>query len=104
MSLWIAVLATAFGCFLLKVAGMTAPRRLLDNPRVRNFAMIVPVALLAALVGLETFADDQELVIDIPRLAGVGAAVVALSLRAPFLVVLLVAALTAAGLRAAGLG
>jgi len=52
---------------------------------------------------VQTFADGQALVID-ARLAGVAAAVIALLLRAPFLVVVLVAAVTAAVLRAAGLG
>lgn len=102
MMLWIAVLATAVGCYLLKLAGLSAPRRLLDQPLVRRFALIVPVALLAALIAVQAAADGRELVLDIPRLAGLGAAVVALLLRAPFLVVLLAAAATAAGLRAMG--
>ncbi|QVQ53115.1 AzlD domain-containing protein [Spiractinospora alimapuensis] len=104
MSMWIAVLVTGVGCLLLKVVGMTAPRRLLDNPRIADFATIVPVALLAALIGLETFTSGQSLTVDVPRVAAVAAAAVALALRAPFLVVLLVAAATAAGLRAVGVG
>lgn len=104
MSLWIAIVVTGVGCLLLKVIGMTAPRRLLDDPRVADFATIVPVALLAALIGLETFTVGQSIGVDIPRVAAIGAAAVALTLRAPFLVVLLVAAATAAGLRAIGVG
>jgi hypothetical protein len=61
----------------------------------------MPVALLAALVAVQTLAGDQALVID-ARVAGLAAAVVALLLRAPFLVVVLVAAATAAALRAWG--
>lgn len=102
MTLWVAILGTAAGCYLLKLAGMAAPRRLLDHPTLQRFAMIVPVALLAALIAVQAAADGQELVLDVPRLAGLGAAAVALLLRAPFLVVLVVAAATAAGLRAAG--
>jgi hypothetical protein len=81
---------------------MTAPRRLLEAPAVRRFAIIAPVALLAALITVQGFAEGQQLVLDLPRTAGLGAAVVALLLRAPFLVVLVVAAATAAGLRALG--
>ena len=99
MTVWIAVLATATGCYALKLAGLAAPRRLLEHRGVRWFAERVPVALLAALVAVQAVASGRSLVLDGPRLAGIGAAVVALLLRAPFLVVLLVAAGTAAGLR-----
>ncbi|MDS1269379.1 AzlD domain-containing protein [Lipingzhangella sp. LS1_29] len=104
MSLWIAVLVTALGCFALKLAGLAAPQRLLNQPHVQRFAAIVPVALLAALIVLETFAAGQRIELDAPRLAGVSAAALALLLRAPFLLVLVVAAATTASLRLAGLG
>jgi hypothetical protein len=52
-------------------------------------------------VAVQTFADGQALVID-ARAAGLAAAVVALVLRAPFLAVVLIAAVTAAVLRATG--
>lgn len=102
-SLWIAVLATSAGCYALKLAGLTVPQAVLDNPRVRAFAELVPVALLAALSAVQSVASGQTLELDPARLAGIGAAAVALLLRAPFLVVIVVAAATAAALRAAGL-
>src|SRR5258706_16424701 len=49
-------------------------------------------------------AKGSSLVFDPARLAGLAAAVLALMLRAPFLVVILAAAGTAAGLRLAGIG
>ena len=101
--LWIAVLVTAAGCYLLKLTGLTVPRSVLDNPRVRRFAELVPVALLAALTAVQTLGAGQALAIDPARLAGLGAAVLALLLRAPFLVVIVVAAGTAAALRALGI-
>ncbi|AAZ55175.1 putative membrane protein [Thermobifida fusca YX] len=104
MMLWIAVVATGLGCYLLKYAGMAAPRALLDHPLVRRFAMAVPVALLAALIALQTVAEGNQLVVDLPRLGGIAAAVVALLLRVPFLLVLVIAAATTASLRALGLG
>lgn len=104
MNLWAAVAVTAAGCYLLKLAGLAAPRRLLDHPLTRSFAMIVPVALLAALIALQAVTDGQELVLDLPRLAGLAAAALVLTLRGPFLLVLLTAAATAATLRALGLG
>lgn len=99
MTVWLAVLVTGAACFALKYAGLAAPRRVLDYPQVGRFAALVPVALLSALIAVQTFASGQALVVDGPRLAGLGAAVVALLLRAPFLVVLVVAAAVTAALR-----
>jgi branched chain amino acid efflux pump len=99
---WVAVLVTAAGCYALKLTGLVVPKGVLSNPRVRRFAELVPIALLAALVAVQSFASGQSLTIDPARLAGLGAAVVALLLRAPFLVVVIVAAGTAAVLRALG--
>jgi branched-subunit amino acid transport protein len=99
---WIAVLATAAGCYGLKLAGLTVPQRLLASRRVRRFAELVPVALLAALSAVQSATSGQAIELDPARLAGIGAALVALVLRAPFLVVIVAAAGVAAGLRAAG--
>jgi branched-subunit amino acid transport protein len=100
---WIAVLATAAGCYAFKLAGLTVPQRVLASPRIRRFAELVPVALLAALSVVQTVASGQAFDLDPARLAGLGAAVVALLLRAPFLLVIVAAAGTAAALRAAGI-
>lgn len=100
---WIAVLATSAGCYALKLAGVTVPRRVLDRPRVRRFAELVPVALLAALSAVQTVTAGHRIDLDPARLAGLCAAVIALMLRAPFLVVIVVAAAAAAGLRALGI-
>ncbi|MEI6375210.1 MAG: AzlD domain-containing protein, partial [Actinomycetes bacterium] len=51
---------------------------------------------------VQTFASGQSLVLD-ARVAGVAAGAVALILRAPFLVVVIVAGVVAAGLRYWGL-
>lgn len=95
---WAAILAAAAGCYLLKLFGLSLPARVLETPRVRRAAGVVPVALLAALVAVQVVADGSRLVPD-ARLAGLAAAAVALALRANFLVVVLVAAATAAALR-----
>ncbi len=100
--IWIAVLATSAGCYAFKLAGLTVPQRVLASPRMRRFAELVPVALLAALAAVQTATSGHSLVFDPERLAGMAAAVVALLLRAPFLVVIVAAAGTAAALHAAG--
>lgn len=99
--IWAAVLAGSIGCYLEKLAGYLLPHSVLENARVRRVSGLLPVALLAALVAVQTFATGQTLVID-ARAAGLAVAVVALILRAPFLVVVLAAAVTAAVLRALG--
>lgn len=101
---WLAVIVCAVGCYLLKLAGMSVPARVLERPVVRRLADLLPVALLAALIAVQVLTGtdrhgDPALAVD-ARLAGLGAALLALLLRAPFLVVVVVGALTAAVLRA----
>ena len=63
-----------------------------------------PVALLAALVVVQTVAGDAGALVVDARLVAVGVAVVLLLLRANFLVIVLAAGATAALLRALGWG
>jgi branched-subunit amino acid transport protein len=93
------VLATVVGCYLLKLAGYSLPPRVHEHPVVRRVADLLPVALLAALIGVQTFTSGHHIVID-ARAAGVGAAAVAILLRAPFVVVVVLAAAVTAGVRA----
>ena len=99
MNIWLAVVITGLGCYALKLAGLVMPGRMLADVRVRRFTELVPVALLTALVAAQALGDGRALEADGPRLAGLAAAMVALLLRAPFLVVLLVAAAATAVLR-----
>ncbi|MET8576212.1 AzlD domain-containing protein [Streptomyces sp. NPDC005012] len=99
MSVWIAIGLTAVGCYAVKLVGLLVPGEVLERPLVRRLAALLPVALLAALTAQQTFGDGRELVLD-ARVVGVGAAGVALALRAPFLVVVGVAVAVTAGVRA----
>ncbi|MFI2641250.1 AzlD domain-containing protein [Streptomyces sp. NPDC018610] len=101
MNIWIAVAVTAVGCYAVKLAGLLVPAGVLERPLVRRLAALLPVALLAALTAQQTFADGHTLVLN-ARAAGVGAAAVALVLRAPFLLVVAAAVLVTAGVRAMG--
>jgi membrane-associated phospholipid phosphatase len=83
---------------LLKLAGLSLPPRWLQNARIQRTVPLIPVALLAALVATQTFSTGQHLVLDV-RAAALGVALIAVLLRAPFLVVVAVAAVTAALLR-----
>ena len=99
MTLWLLVLSTIAGCYLLKLAGYLVPARVLDDVRVRRVVELVPVALLAALVVVEAVADGRHLTWDWPRMTGFAVGAVLLWRRAPFLFVIGAAALTAALLR-----
>jgi branched-subunit amino acid transport protein len=96
--IWTAVLVGSLGCYLLKLAGLSVPPRVLERPVVERIADLIPVALLAALVAVQVFTTGERLVLD-ARAVGLGVAVVLLLLRAPFLVVVFGAAATAAALR-----
>ena len=55
MSLWTAVLAAGVLAWLTKLAGYLVPQRWLSGPWVNRVMAALPVALLAALVAVQTF-------------------------------------------------
>ena len=95
--IWIAVIGASVTAFLNKYFGHSVPEKWLDKPRFKRINTLVPIVLLSALVGVQTFADKKELVID-QRLAGVGVALIALKFKAPFPVVVVSAAITSAAI------
>lgn len=101
---WVTIAALAVITATIKSAGPLAIGGRM--PGVRTFAVIslFAPALLAALIVYETLSAGHEGITIDARVAGVGAAVGALLLRAPILAVILVAAVTTAGVRALGAG
>ena len=96
---WLCVLAVGLATVAIKASGpVLAGGRELPRSTARVVDLLAP-AVLAALVATQAFASDDALVLD-ERAAGLLAGGVAIALRAPLLVVVLVAAVTAAGLRA----
>ncbi len=100
--MWFAVLAGAIGCYALKYVGSAIPEHYLEQPMVKRIVMLLPIALLSALVAVQTFANSQSLVVD-ARVPALAAATVALRFKAPFILVVLTAAVCAAALRYFGL-
>ena len=94
-ALWIGVLGTSAIAFTLKYLGHSIPERYLTNPRMLRINTLIPIALLSALVGVQTITEKGKWVID-QRLAGVAVALIALSLKAPYFVVVISAAITSA--------
>jgi branched-subunit amino acid transport protein len=93
--MWTAILAGAVACYGLKLAGLSVPQRVLEERRVQKIAALLPVALLAALTVTQTFSQGHRLSLD-ARAVGLAVAVAAVLRRAPFLVVVCVAAASAA--------
>lgn len=92
---WWGVIGTSVIAFALKYLGHSIPEKFLAQPRVQKVNALIPVALLSALVAVQTFADKSRLLLD-HRSGGVGVAVIALLLRAPFPMVVISSALTSA--------
>ena len=99
MTLWIAVIAASALSLVIKYTGYLVPERLLEVPWVERVVPLLTVALLSALVVTQGFLDADGLPTLDARAAGIGMAVVLLLLRAPFIVVVALAALTAGLLR-----
>lgn len=101
LMLWIAIVVGGLAVYAIKLVGHQLPEHWLAEPRVARTAALVTVALLAALVAIQTFASGQGLTVD-ARLPALVVAAVALVLRAPFLLVVVLGAGTAALVRALG--
>ncbi len=96
--IWVGVLLGCAGCYLLKLAGLSLPSGWLVRPRLQRIAAAMPVALLAALIGVQAFAAGQRVVFD-ARVVGLAVAGFAVWRRWPFLVVVGLAAASTAGVR-----
>ena len=99
MKLWLAVLIACGGCAALKLAGFVVPARLLESAVARRILEALPVTLLSALIAVSVFATGSHLVLDL-RAAGLAVALMLVAIRAPFLVVVIAACATAAGVHA----
>ena len=63
--IWIAVIGASVTAFLNKYIGHSVPEKWLDRPKVKQIDTLVPIVLLSALVGVQTFADKKELVVEL---------------------------------------
>ena len=92
---WIAVIGSSALAFAIKFIGTSVPETYLSNPRILRINTLIPVALLSALIAVNTFANKTQLALD-NRALGMAAAVGLLIAKAPFPVVVLGAAVTSA--------
>jgi hypothetical protein len=92
---WIATLGTSLVAFLLKFSGHSVPDRWLSHPKIQKINALIPIALLSALVAVQSFSEKSQLMVD-QRLVGLSVAITALILKAPFPIVVLSAAVSSA--------
>jgi hypothetical protein len=92
---WVATIGTSVIAFLLKYSGHSVPERWLSHPKIQKVNALIPIALLSALVAVQSFSEKSQLMID-QRLVGLSAAIIALIFKAPFPIVVLSAAISSA--------
>lgn len=102
MNLWTAVLLASLLCVALKALGYLIPPRWFAAPAPSRIVDLLTVALLAALVAVQTLGVGQQIVMD-ARVPALIVAAALLTIRAPFLVDVVAAAVVAALLRLWGL-
>jgi branched-subunit amino acid transport protein len=98
-AVWISVIVVGLATIAIKAAGPLLLARHTPPPRAQAALEHLAPAVLAALVVTQSLGGDNGGFAIDARLAGLAAAAVALLLRAPLLVVITVAAITAALVR-----
>lgn len=95
---WTLVLVLAAGAYACKVLGLVVLGGRPMPPVVERCLLLIPAALLPALVVQDTFGFGRSLVLD-ERAVGVGVAALAAWRRAPLIVVIVLGAGVTALLR-----
>jgi branched-subunit amino acid transport protein len=95
---WIVVALVGIATIAFKAAGPVLIGRRALPQRIQDLVELLAPVMLIALVVTQTFGGDEEITID-ARVVGVGAAVVAIALRAHVIVAMAVAAAVTAGVR-----
>lgn len=104
MNGWTAIFIGSLAVYSWKLFGYLLPRKFLGSQTLSKLAGYLTIALLAGLVGVQTFignAENRQIAIIDERLVSLLSAVILLKLKAPFIVIVVVAATVAAGLRLA---
>lgn len=98
MTLWAWIVLGCVAAWAIKFAGYLVPVRWLQSPRMNRVAGCLTIGLLASLTAMNTVSAGQGLAFD-ARIGALLAAAVALMLRLPFLLVVIVGAAAAALIR-----
>jgi branched-subunit amino acid transport protein len=100
MNTWLAIVLGSLAVFSWKFLGYLLPARLLESKALTKLAGFLTIALLAGLVGVQTFTEGHQLEFD-ARVPALLVAVLLLKLKSPFILIVIASGLTAALLRLA---
>ena len=98
MTTWQIIILASIAVFALKLVGYLVPPSVLQRPRPARIANLTTVALLSALIVVQTFGAGPHIVVD-ARVPAVLVAAGLLAVRVPFILVVIAAAATAAAIR-----
>lgn len=99
MTLWLIVIIASLACVALKVGGYLVPETFLERPTPARVANLLTVALLAALVAVQTLGSGTHISVD-ARVPAILVAAALFALRVPFILVVIAAAVVASVIRA----
>lgn len=98
MTLWQIVLVAAIIVLALKLAGYLVPPAFAERPRPARISTLLTVALLSALIAVQTVVSGTTIVLD-ARVPALILAAGLFALRVPFIIVIVASAATAALIR-----
>jgi hypothetical protein len=96
---WHIVLLASIACAAIKLVGYAVPPAVLEKPAPARIANLLTVALLSALIAVQTLGQGTDVVLD-ARVPALLVAALLYALRVPFIVVVIAAAAVAAAIRA----
>jgi hypothetical protein len=94
------VIIASLAVFSWKMLGYLIPQKLITDG-IRAFSERVTVVLMTALVAVQTLVTGNQVEFD-ARVPAIGVAAILFALKVPYIVVVIAAAATAAGLRLLG--
>jgi hypothetical protein len=98
VTVWQLVILASIAVLAIKVVGYLVPPRLFEKPTPARIANLLTVALLAALIVVQTLGSGRGIALD-ARVPAVAVAAGLFALRVPFILVVIAAAATAALIR-----
>jgi len=98
VTVWQIILVASIAVLALKLLGYLVPPSIIEKPTPARVANLLTVALLSALVAVQTLAVGQSIQLD-ARVPALLVAAVLFALRVPFIFVIIAAAATAALIR-----
>jgi hypothetical protein len=98
VNVWETILLGSIIVLALKVAGYLVPQSLVEKPAPSRITGLLTIALLSALVAVQTLGSGTQITFD-ARVPAVLVAAVLFALRVPFILVIIAAAATAALIR-----